>query len=54
MLTCGLLPQVIKVGGLSVPHITAAQFFRQACPIGAATGLDIAFSNLSFLYITVS
>ena len=48
------LPQVIKVGGLKVPRITVSQFFRQACPIGASTGLDIAFSNLSFLYITVS
>jgi hypothetical protein len=29
-------------------------FLLYACPTGAATGLDIAFSNLSFLYVTVS
>jgi hypothetical protein len=39
---------------LPVPTITWRQFWLHACPIGAATGLDIALSNVSFLYITVS
>ena len=40
--------------GIPLPKITWRDFYTQACPIGASTGLDIALSNLSFLYVTVS
>jgi solute carrier family 35 protein C2 len=45
---------VIKVAKLPVPAVTWRDFWLQACPIGASTGLDIACSNISFLYVTVT
>lgn len=45
---------VIKLMKLPVPDVSWRNFWLQACPIGASTGLDIACSNLSFLYVTVT
>jgi hypothetical protein len=45
---------VIKLLRLPVPAVSWRDFWLQACPIGASTGLDIACSNLSFLYVTVT
>ena len=44
----------ICVRRVPLPHISLRDFLVQACPIGASTGLDIALSNLSFLFVTVS
>ena len=44
----------IKLLKLPVPKVTWRAFLYQACPIGASTGLDIACSNYSFLYVTVT
>ena len=45
---------VICVLRLPMPEVSWRDFFCQACPIGASTGLDIACSNVSFLYVTVT
>jgi|EP01043_Picozoa_sp_COSAG02_P033573 solute carrier family 35 protein C2 len=45
---------VIKVAKLPVPAVSWRDFWLQACPIGASTGLDIACSNISFMYVTVT
>ena len=44
----------IKLLRLPVPVVSRREFLLQACPIGAFTGLDIACSNFSFLYVTVT
>ena len=43
---------MMMLGGKVTP-LSWGVYLKQAVPIGAATGLDIMLSNLSFLYVSV-